>query len=122
MGLSVSRRAFAYLALAISCAWLSGCGSDSPKAEHVAAAAPALVLHAVIDEPRPGSQIKDKLAVAGWAIATRGTVQEITVFLDGKKVAVAALGGARPDVVQQFAVPGAATSGWYTELNGSRQA
>jgi hypothetical protein len=40
--------------------------------------------------------------------------------LDGNRAAVAASGGARPDVANQFGDPAASQSGWYTELDGTK--
>ena len=106
------------LAFAAVLTVLLGCGTKPRTEEHPAAAAEP-VLHASIDAPAPGSQIKNRFVVGGWAFATGGVVQEISVYVDGKKAAVAAYHGARPDVAQQFPEPGAAQSGWYTELDGS---
>ena len=97
--------------------FVPGCSKPHTEEQPLAAAEP--VLHSNIDAPAPGAQIKDKFVVGGWAFATGGVVQEISVYVDGKKAVVAATHGARPDVAQQFSDPGAAQSGWYSELDGS---
>lgn len=118
MSSPVSSRTVPCIVFAAFLTILPGCKSDLPV-EEKAAARVEPVLHASIDEPAPGSQVKKKLIVGGWAYVTGGAVQEISVFVDGKKAAVAAMGGPRPDVAQQYPEPGAAQSGWYTEIDGS---
>jgi hypothetical protein len=106
-----------YAAVLVFLAVLAGCGTKGGTEQVATGADP--VLHASIDAPAPGSQIKGKFVVGGWAFATGGVVQEISVYVDGKKAVIAATHGARPDVAQQFPEPDAAQSGWYSEIDGS---
>src|SRR6185369_5268302 len=103
---------------------LVGCGSgqrsEEPANRVAQAALPSdPVLHSSIDVPAPDTRIGKRLVVAGWAFASGGAVQEIAVLVDGSKAAVAAYGGARPDVAKQFG-DSALHSGWYTEIDGSK--
>jgi Bacterial Ig domain len=113
-----TNRALQYLAFAAILTCLPGCGpnSSAPKSAPTSGEA---VLHGQIDLPAPGSRIQDKVVVGGWAFATGGTVQEVSVSVDGKQTMIAAMHGARPDVAQAFHEPGAGQSGWNTILDTS---
>ena len=54
------------------------------------------------------------LFVSGWAADTTSgaPVQSVTVYVDGKSIGRAMLGGARPDVVQVYGRSDYADSGW----------
>jgi hypothetical protein len=127
LGLITLTSALQCIAVAGLVTLMAGCGrsADSGReperatqsARPVALGEP--VLHANIDTPAPGSRVTKKVVVAGWAFATGDVVREIEVSVDGNRAAVAAHGGARPDVATQFPEPGASQSGWYTEFDVS---
>lgn len=113
------------LTLSALAVFLSGCGDSQRPVESsnraTEASRPAEpVLHSSIDTPAPNSRIGKRLTVAGWAFVSGGAVQQISVLLDGSRVAVAAYGGTRPDVQKQFNEPASLQSGWYTEIDGSK--
>ena len=116
------RRRFPATVLLLFAVLLIGCNTSRPAAD--AAPPPTAVqepaVYGFIDKPVPKERVARTVVVAGWTFATGSPVREVAIWLDGQKVAVAAYGGARPDVAKQYpAHPAAALSGWYTEVNAA---
>jgi D-inositol-3-phosphate glycosyltransferase len=68
------------------------------------------------------SELAGVVHITGWAYRRNDPIEAVVVVVDGEPLALATLGGSRPDVARTFAnAPGSAAAGWTANVPIARR-